>query len=113
MDEPTDDRGHRRDRVTTADLSNRLQNWDLSIDLGQTTGTAGGFAAMEVVDVGTIQFWNAAEIGDNEKNLYPGTVELVELTASRAVYCFASIIIRTSHRPQTWVCGGRPRGRYT
>ena len=40
-------------RVTTADLSNRLQNWDLSIELGQTTGTAGGFAAMEVVDVGT------------------------------------------------------------
>jgi len=55
-------------------------------------------AASEVVDVSAIQFWNATDIGDNQANLYPGVVELVELTSSRAVFSAASVPIQDS----TW-----------
>ena len=41
--------------------------------------------------VSAIQFWNAADIGDNEANLYPGVVDLVELTSTRAVFSAASV----------------------
>ena len=62
-------------------------------------------AASEVVGVSTIQFWNAADIGDNQANLYPGVVELVELTSSRAVFSAASVPTQDS----TW---GRIKALY-
>ena len=62
-------------------------------------------AASEVTGVSTIQFWNAADIGDAGANLYPGVVELVELTSSRAVFSAASVPNQTS----TW---GRIKALY-
>lgn len=55
-------------------------------------------AASPVIGVSAIQFWNAADIGDNAANLYPGTVQLLELTSSRAVFSMLSVPVPGS----TW-----------
>lgn len=62
-------------------------------------------AGSAVTGVSAIQIWNAADIGDNGANLYPGTIELVELTGSRAVFSAASV----PNRASTW---GRIKALY-
>lgn len=55
-------------------------------------------AGSPVGSVSAIQFWNAPDIGDNAANLYPGTVELVEFTSSRAVFAMRTVPVADS----TW-----------